>query len=239
VLRNRRFSLEDDKKCIGEQGVYLLESMPGDATTSDPVTGFFLRKRKMNFNSLLERSVKIHGHLCPGQVLGVKMAMLGMRMIGLVKPEEERAKNMIVFVEMDRCATDAIQSVTGCSLGHRTMKFLDYGKMAATFVNIETSEAIRVIAREDTREKAKELFPDMEDRYEAQIQTYMIMPDEGLFDVMKVRVNIPPEDMPGRPLNRIQCARCGEYVQDMREVYRDQEVLCKACAEGTYYVPFA
>lgn len=191
----------------------------------------------MNFNSLLERSVKIHGHLCPGQVLGVKMAILGMRMIGLVNPEEGRAKDMIVYVEMDRCATDAIQSVTGCSLGHRTMKFLDYGKMAATFVNIETGEAIRVIAREDTREKAKELFPDMEDRYEAQIQTYMIMPNEELFDVMAVRVNIPPEDMPGRPLRRIQCARCGEYVQDMREVYRDREALCKACAEGAYYVP--
>jgi formylmethanofuran dehydrogenase subunit E len=190
----------------------------------------------MNFNLLLERSVKIHGHLCPGQVLGVKMAILGMQMIGLVNQEEGRAKNMIVYVEMDRCATDAIQSVTGCSLGHRTMKFLDYGKMAATFVNIETGEAIRIIAREDTREKAKELFPDMEDRYEAQIQTYMIMPDEELFDIMAVRVDIPPEDMPGRPMRRIQCTLCGEYVQDMRELYRDQEVLCKACAEGTYYV---
>lgn len=167
------------------------------------------------------------------------MAILGMQRIGLVNPEEGRAKDMIVYVEMDRCATDAIQSVTGCSLGHRTMKFLDYGKMAATFVNIETGEAIRVIAREDTREKAKELFPDMEDRYEAQIQTYMIMPNEELFDVMTVNVNIPPEDMPGRPLRRIQCARCGEYVQDMREVYRDREALCKACAEGAYYEPSA
>jgi formylmethanofuran dehydrogenase subunit E len=190
----------------------------------------------MNFNSLLEKSVKIHGHLCPGQVLGVKMAMLGMQLVGLEAPETERMKNMIVYVEMDRCATDAIQSVTGCSLGHRTMKFLDYGKMAATFVNIETGKAIRIIAREDTREKAKGLFPDVEDRYEAQIQTYMIMPNEELFDIMEVSVDIPPEDMPGRPMRRIQCTRCGEYVQDMREIYRDQEALCKACAEGSYYV---
>lgn len=191
----------------------------------------------MNFNLLLERSVKIHGHLCPGQVLGVKMAMLGMEMIGLGDQEEGRAKNLIVYVEMDRCATDAIQSVTGCSLGHRTMKFLDYGKMAATFVNIETGAAIRVIAREDTREKAKELFPDIKDRYEAQIQTYMVMPQEELFEVMTVHVAIPPEDMPGRPLRRIQCDRCGEYVQDMREIDRDGKTLCKACAEGTYYNP--
>jgi len=189
----------------------------------------------MNFNLLLERSVKIHGHLCPGQVLGVKMAMLGMEMVGVDFQKEGRSRNLIVYVEMDRCATDAIQSVSGCSLGHRTMKFLDYGKMAATFVNIETGLAVRVIAREDTREKAKELFPDIEDRYEAQIQTYMIMPQEELFDIMRVHVVIPPEDMPGRPLRRIQCARCGEHVQDMREVYREGEVLCKACAEGTYY----
>lgn len=191
----------------------------------------------MNFNLLLERSVKIHGHLCPGQVLGVKMAMLGMELIGLGAQKEGHARDLIVYVEMDRCATDAIQSVTGCSLGHRTMKFLDYGKMAATFVNIETGLAIRVIAREDMRDKAKELFPDIEDRYEAQIQTYMIMPQEELFDVMRVHVVIPPEDMPGRPLRRIQCARCGEQVQDMREVHREGEVLCKACAEGTYYRP--
>ncbi len=189
----------------------------------------------MNFNLLLERSVKIHGHLCPGQVLGVKMAMLGMEMVGVDFQKEGRSRNLIVYVEMDRCATDAIQSVSGCSLGHRTMKFLDYGKMAATFVNIETGLAVRVIAREDTREKAKELFPDIEDRYEAQIQTYMIMPQEELFDIMRVHVVIPPEDMPGRPLRRIQCTRCGEHVQDMREVYREGEVLCKACAEGTYY----
>lgn len=189
----------------------------------------------MNFNLLLERSVTIHGHLCPGQVLGVKMAMLGMEMIGLGAQEEGHARDLIVYVEMDRCATDAVQSVTGCTLGHRTMKFLDYGKMAATFVNIETGAAVRIIAREDTREKAKELFPDIEDRYEAQIQTYIVMPPEELFDVMRVRVVIPPEDMPGRPLRRIQCARCGEHVQDMREIYLNGEVLCKACAEGTYY----
>ncbi len=191
----------------------------------------------MNFNLLLERSVKIHGHLCPGQVLGVKMAMLGMEMVGVGFQKEGRARNLIVYVEMDRCATDAIQSVSGCSLGHRTMKFVDYGKMAATFVNIETGLAVRVIAREDTREKAKELFPDLKDRYEAQIQTYMAMPQKELFDVMRVRVVIPPEDMPGRPLRRIQCARCGEHVQDMRELYREDEVLCKACADGTYYSP--
>lgn len=227
--------MDNNKSCAGGLGDDCNVSRPHRRLGS--LTGFAQGIRMMDFNLLLERSVKIHGHLCPGQVLGVKMAMLGMELVGVGIQEEGRAKNLIVYVEMDRCATDAIQSVTRCSLGHRSMKFLDYGKMAATFVNIESGHAVRIIAREDTREKARELFPDIEDRYEAQIQTYMIMPSEELFDVMTVRVTIPPEDMPGRPLRRVQCTRCGEYVQDMREVYTGDEVLCKACAEGTYYKP--
>jgi len=191
----------------------------------------------MDFDLLLERSIKIHGHLCPGQVLGVKMAILGMEQIGLHVPATgKREKRVIVYVEMDRCATDAIQTVTGCSLGHRTMKFCDYGKMAATFVNLETKRAIRIIAREDSREKTKQLFPEITDPYTAQMFAYQAMSNEELFDMMPVHVNIPPADMPGRPLKRISCSRCGEYVQDMRDVCRNGEVLCKACDNGAYYV---
>ncbi len=104
--------------------------------------------------SLLEESVRVHGHLCPGQVLGVRMSILGLREIGIADPKGKDRKSIIVFVEMDRCATDAVQSVTGCSLGHRTMKFMDYGKMAATFTNIATGKSVRVAAREDARTKA-------------------------------------------------------------------------------------
>jgi formylmethanofuran dehydrogenase subunit E len=193
--------------------------------------------RMADFDSVLERSINIHGHLCPGQILGVKMAMFGMEQIGLPVPDAgERERRLIVYVEMDRCATDAIQSVTGCSLGHRTMKFYDYGKMAATFVNLETGKAARIIAREDSREKAKKIFPERADPYEAQMQAYKIMGNEELFDIMPVRVDIPPEDMPGRPLKRIACSRCGEYVQDVRDVCRDGHVLCKACDNESYYV---
>lgn len=187
------------------------------------------------FESLLDESVRIHGHLCPGQVLGVRMSMLGLREIGIDEPKGKDRKNLIVFVEMDRCATDAIQSVTGCSLGHRTMKFMDYGKMAATFVNLKTGRAIRIIAREDAREKAKELFIDVENKYQAQLEAYRIMSDRDLFDVMDVEVEIKPEDIPGRPVSRVRCGRCGEYVQDMRETYKDGIVMCKPCALGGYY----
>jgi len=187
------------------------------------------------FERLLEESVRIHGHLCPGQVLGVKMSMLGLKKIGIDEPKGKDRKSLIVFVEMDRCATDAVQSVTGCSLGHRTMKFMDYGKMAATFLNLKSRKAIRVVAREDAREKAKKYFPEIEDKYAAQLEAYKTMSDEDLFEIMDVRVPIKPEDMPGRPLKRIKCEGCGEYVQDMRDIYKDGKVLCKPCAYGGYY----
>ncbi len=190
---------------------------------------------QFNFESLLEASVKLHGHLCPGQVLGVKMSLLGLREIGITDPRGRDRKSIIVFVEMDRCATDAIQSVTGCSLGHRTMKFMDYGKMAATFLNIRTGRAVRVIAKEESRQGAREHFPEIEDKYTAQLEAYKIMTEEDLFEVMAVQVTIPPEDMPGRPLRRISCESCGEYVQDMREVYREGKSLCRPCAESGYY----
>ncbi len=187
--------------------------------------------------SLLEESVRVHGHICPGQVLGVKMSMLGLREIGITDPKGKDRKSIIVYVEMDRCATDAVQSVTGCSLGHRTMKFMDYGKMAVTFVNLKTSRAVRVIAREESRQKAKEYFPETENKYEAQLEAYKIMSEEDLFDVMEVRVKIKPEDMPGRPSGRVRCDACGEYVQDLRDVWRDGRVLCRPCAGFGYYEP--
>ncbi|MFZ2196630.1 MAG: FmdE family protein [Thermodesulfovibrionales bacterium] len=194
-------------------------------------------KNFSDFENLLEASVQIHGHLCPGQVLGVKMSMLGLREIGIAEPKGKDRKSIIVFVEMDRCATDAVQSVTGCSLGHRTMKFMDYGKMAATFLNLRTGKAVRVIAKEESRQRAKDYFPETVNKYEAQLEAYKIMQDDELFDVMEVHVKVKPEDMPGRPLQRLQCDACGEYVQDMREVHRNGKVLCRPCADTGYYEP--
>lgn len=188
-----------------------------------------------NFESLLADSVRVHGHLCAGQVLGVRMSMLGLREIGLSDPKKNDRKNIIVFVEMDRCATDAVQSVTGCSLGHRTMKFMDYGKMAATYLNLRTGKAMRIVAREDAREKAKERYPEIVNKYVGQLEAYKIMSDEELFDAMEIAVTLAPQDMPGKPMRRVQCDSCGEHVQDMREVYRDGQVLCVPCAQGGYY----
>jgi len=189
----------------------------------------------MDFDAALRESVRVHGHLCAGQVLGIRMTMLGLKEIGILHPKGADRKNLIVFVEMDRCATDAIQAVTGCSLGKRSMKFMDYGKMAATFLNVKTGKAMRVIARENSRQKAKELLPDIESKYVGQLEAYRIMTDEELFDLMEVTINVAPQDMPGRPLRRVPCDCCGEHVQDMREIYQGGKILCVACAQGCYY----
>lgn len=190
---------------------------------------------KLNFERLLEESAKIHGHLCPGQVLGVRLSMFGLEKIAIKDPKGADRKKLIVYVEIDRCATDAIQSVTGCSLGKRSLKFLDFGKMAATFANLETQKAVRVFAIEDSKYKAKNYFPEIEDKYKCQTEAYKIMPDNELFSWKEVEVVIPEEDMPGRPISRVVCEKCGEHVQDKREVSVDGKALCKACANEAYY----
>ena len=187
------------------------------------------------FEQLLSISARTHGHLCPGQVLGVRMSMLGLREAGITDPKGKDRKHIIVFVEMDRCATDAVQSVTGCTLGHRTMKFRDYGKMAATYFNLRTGKAVRVMARDDSRDRARALFLGIGDKHKAQLEAYKIMSDEDLFTHAEVIVDLRPEDMPGRPLRRVRCESCGEHVQDMRDLVRDGAVLCRACAGHSYY----
>jgi formylmethanofuran dehydrogenase subunit E len=188
-----------------------------------------------DFEALMEESVKIHGHLCPGQVLGVRMAMYGLGKIGIHDPKGADRKKLYLFVEIDRCATDALQSVTGCSLGHRTMRFMDYGKMAATFIHLESGRAVRVVAKEEARGRSREYFPGIEDKYQCQLEAYKVMPDEELFSHEDVTVRIEPQDMPGRPLSRVQCSECGEHVQDMRESREGGRVLCRSCATGRYY----
>ncbi len=186
-----------------------------------------------DFDSLLEESSRIHGHLCPGQVLGVRMAIAGLQAVGISDPKGVDRKNIMVFVEMDRCATDAIQSVTGCSLGKRSMKFLDYGKMASSFLNLKTGKAVRVVAREEARQLAKECFPDEPDKYKAQLEAYKILADENLFTIQPTTLTVSEEDMPGRPLGRVQCHACREFVQDRREVTIGNCILCRACASAS------
>jgi formylmethanofuran dehydrogenase subunit E len=185
------------------------------------------------FETLLESSLSLHGHLCPGQVIGVRMAMTGCRHVAVNDPKG--TKKLIVYVEVDRCATDAIQSVTGCKLGKRTLKYVDYGKMAATFLNTETGTAVRVLARDDARERAWAYASPNISKKEAQLQAYKVMPEEELFVVTPVRLTLAEEDLPGHPVSRVTCQGCGEGVNDRREVESGGRTLCRACAFGAYY----
>ena len=184
---------------------------------------------------LLERAEQSHGHMCAGQVLGVRMALLGCRLVSIADPRGADRKSLLVFVEIDRCAADAINTVTGCRLGKRTLKFHDYGKLAATFLNTKTGEAVRVIARESSRESADRAFPEIENRYERQMRAYKALSDDELFKVERVAVEVPTEDRPGRPVSRVFCDECGEGINDHREVKRDRRTLCRACAGDAYY----
>ena len=188
------------------------------------------------FDELLKESVALHGHLCPGQVLGVRLAMYGLELLGIDDPKGKDRKRLMVFVEIDRCATDAIQSVTGCSLGKRSLKWKDYGIMAATFLDLANDRAVRIIAREEARKLADKYAPaGIEGKYARQIEAYKVMPDRELFEVQEVKVRVPEADMPGRPGRRVQCHKCGEWIQDFRDIEIDGKILCRPCAHGGYY----
>jgi len=183
-----------------------------------------------SLEELLKESTASHGHHCAGQVLGVRMAMAGCREVGIDEPKG--CKKLVVLVEIDRCATDAIQAVTGCSLGKRTLKFLDYGKMAATFVNTETQQAVRVLAKDDARALAPLYVQDAANPREAQKQAYRIMPDDALFSIKPVTLQVPAQEMPGYRGDRVQCAECGEGINFHREVVLSGRTLCIPCAQG-------
>lgn len=190
-----------------------------------------------DFNTLLQGSAKAHGHLCPGQVVGVRMAMLGCRLIGLDNPRElPQIKKLIVYVEIDRCATDAIAYVTGVKLGRRSLKFIDNGIMAATFVNLETGVAFRIVSTESSRDLAHAYTSSgCTDKRRQQIEGYINMPDEVLFRVTPVRVNVPIHDMPGPSRFKVRCEACGAMVRDKKEVLLNDRVLCRSCAYGSFY----
>jgi len=187
-----------------------------------------------SLDELLVDAAAIHrGHVCPGQVLGVRMAMLGCQLLGIDEPTQ--GKQLTVYVEIDRCMTDAIAAVTGCRLGKRTLKHMDYGKCACTFVDTSTGRAIRISAREEARENMWGYIPFGLDKETAQREAYKVMPDDELFVVQEVVIHIPDHDRPGRPVSRVLCAACGEGINDRREIRQNGQVLCRACAQGGYY----
>ena len=188
------------------------------------------------FETLLKSSAAAHGHLCPGQAVGVRMAILGCRLIGLDEPgRHDQIKKLIIYVEMDRCAADAVAHVTGVKLGRRSLKFMDYGIMAATFVNLETGKAFRLVSTEESRSLTAAYAPDIPEGHARQLEAYKRMPDSVLFRVQQVKVQIDDGDLPGPTRYKVSCSRCGQVVRDRREVIRNGVALCKPCAENVYF----
>jgi formylmethanofuran dehydrogenase subunit E len=203
------------------------------------------------FDDLLHEAEVAHGHLCAGQILGVRLAMLGCERLGIDDPKGVDRKRLVTFIEIDRCATDAIGVVTGCRLGKRAIKFRDWGKMAATFVDLAASlpssgdtpvyKAIRIAALESSKQRARELYPHIENKNQQQMLAYREMLNADLFSEEWVSVPIHPREMPGYKSARITCAQCGEGINYDREVLLEGRTLCLGCAfpETRYYQPLS
>ena len=183
----------------------------------------------------LRDAEQAHGHLCAGQVLGVRLAMLGLTRLGIDDPRGKDRKRLVTFVEIDRCATDAFAVVTACRLGKRALKFRDWGKMAATFVDLTTGKAIRIAAKESSKQLARQMHPELENKNQQQMLAYREMSDDDLFTAQWVKVDLPPEEFPGYTGERIVCDLCGEGINFRREVRREGQVLCRSCAGERYY----
>ena len=210
-----------------------------------------------NLDSLLHEAEIAHGHLCAGQILGVRMAILGCRLLGIDDPRgldsPADRKRLVTFVEIDRCATDAIAVVTGCRLGKRALKFRDWGKMAASFIDlgrparpdlglteaVEGGRAVRIAALESSKDRAREMYPAIENKNAQQMKAYREMAEEELFAWEWVSIPLHAREMPGYKAGRIVCAECGEGINFDRQVEVHGRVLCQGCAhpEQRYYQP--
>jgi formylmethanofuran dehydrogenase subunit E len=190
-----------------------------------------------SLDEYLRDAEEAHGHLCAGQVLGVRLAMLGLQKLGIDDPQGKDRKRLVTFVEIDRCATDAVAVVTGCRLGKRALKFRDWGKVAATFVDVSTGKAIRIAAKESSKALARQMHPEIEDKNQQQMLAYHNISDVDLFSLQWVKVDLPPEEFPGYKGERIVCEACGEGINFRREVRSEGKILCRSCAGERYYTP--
>ena len=189
-----------------------------------------------SLDEILKECELLHGHMCAGQLLGARMALLGCRLVGLEDPRGADRRKTIVWVEIDRCMADAVSAATGVRLGKRSLKYVDYGKVAATFLNTETNQAVRVVALESSRALADERFASIASKKERQFRAYSEATDEELFASEPVALELNEMDAPGKPRSRVTCVVCHEGVNDGREVIRpDGSAVCRSCSGGSYY----
>lgn len=175
----------------------------------------------------------LHTRICPRQILGVRMGILGGRALSIELPQAD--KRMYVFVETDGCLLDGVTVATGCEVGRRTMRVIDYGKVAATFIDTQTGEAIRVAPRSGIREAAQKYAPHAQSRWHAQLEGYQQMPTQELLQAQFVQLNLDLGKLISKPGLRVSCDVCCEEIMNEREVIRERSVLCRSCAGEPYY----
>lgn len=188
-------------------------------------------------NALLEQSAHNHSHLCPRQILGVRLGLLGMHSLGFDEPPVN--KRLLVISETDGCFVDGLSAATKCTVGRRTLRVEDYGKTAAVFVDLDSGQAVRVAPALDIRQKASAYAPDEPRRYFAQMRAYQTMPDHEMFSVRKIALVIPAAVIISRPGTRVNCDLCGEEILNEREIQRNGSTLCQSCALGGYYQEYS
>ena len=186
-----------------------------------------------DLEELLNLSARNHDHLCPRQILGVRIGLAGIHALGFIEPPAK--KRLLTILETDGCFADGVMATTACTVGHRTLRVEDYGKAAATFIDSEMGRAVRVAPASDIREQALALLPQEPRHYFAQMRAYRILPDERMLNITDVRLATPVEQIISRPGVRVNCAVCGEEIMNEREVEKDGVLLCRACAGAAYY----
>ncbi len=186
-----------------------------------------------DLQAILDASAARHDHLCPRQVLGARMGLAGMAALGI--PSGKIDKRTLIISETDGCFVDGLEAATGASVGHRTLRIEDYGKVGATFIDIRTGRALRVAPLPDVRQRAASLFPEARSRYHAQLDAYQVLPDDEMFSLSEVILTTPVQTLISRPGVRVSCDRCGEEIINQRESLRGGQTLCAACAGRGYY----
>jgi formylmethanofuran dehydrogenase subunit E len=179
---------------------------------------------KRSFEQDLERAIRYHGHLCAGQVIGTRITRAALEYLGIEDALEYR--DLIAFVEADRCIADAVSTVANCQIGRRRLRWYDYGKMAASFYDMKTGRAIRVASIK------RERVADGEDV----LAFFNSFSDRELLKIQKVEIDLDEYDFPGKPRRSVFCESCGEKVMDNRDIQLEGKTLCKTCAgQPVYY----
>lgn len=186
-----------------------------------------------NLKEILTFSASRHSHLCPRQVLGARLGLAGAAALGLDVPRKD--KRLLVILETDGCFADGIEAATGCTVGHRTLRIEDYGKIAATFVDVQTSQAVRLAPRLDVRQRACDHAPGESRHYFAQLQAYQVMPDVELLTIQPVHLTTPVTKILSRPGIRVNCDLCGEEIINNREICKNGQTICRSCAGDSFY----